>query len=197
MSPKTAAPSSVSATGQDPFQGFLSEFLDWLEKAGLSANQVADARRASRHFLIWLQNDGMAIDRVDDAVLCRFRHHDCRCVHSRHGHYKRHRRSSRHYMSRVRCLVRFLEESGRVSHPEHRDVSARRSRGEARHPGGRTPAEHPKRVFQGCARPAAGHTARRQGRLVMVSESGPSAHDSRAEPLQRTITTPLPLLMLC
>ena len=117
MSSKTAAPCSVSASGQDPFRDFLPEFLAWLEKAGLSASQVASARGASHHFLIWLQDDGTAIDRIDDAVLRRFRHHDCCCAHSRHGHYKRHRRSSRDYMSRVGRLVKFLEESGRISHP--------------------------------------------------------------------------------
>ena len=74
MSPTTTAPSSVSASGQDPFRGFLPEFFDWLEKAGLSANQIADAVGSSRHFLIWLHNDGTTIERVDHAVLCRFRH---------------------------------------------------------------------------------------------------------------------------
>lgn len=125
MSSKTTAPCSVSASGQDPFRGFLPEFLDWLEKAGLSASQVASARGASRHFLIWLQDDGTAIDRIDDAVLRRFRHHDCRCAHARHGHYKRKRRSSREYMSRVGRLVKFLEETGRVSHPGELDEGLR------------------------------------------------------------------------
>ena len=117
MSTKAAAPSPVSATDQDPFQGFLPEFLDWLKQAGLSANQVVGVQRASRHFLIWLQSDGTTIDEVDDAVLRRFRHHDCGCVHTRNGHYKRHGRSSRDYMSRVGRLVRFLEDTGRISHP--------------------------------------------------------------------------------
>ncbi len=125
MSSTTAAPCSQSATEHDPFRGFLPEFLDWLEKAGLSANEVASALRASRHFLVWLQDDGTPINRIDDAALCRFRHHDCRCVHSRHGNYKRHRRSSRDYMFRVRWLVRFLEESGRVSHPGELDDGLR------------------------------------------------------------------------
>ena len=120
MSPTTTAPGSVSASSRDPFRGFLPEFLDWLEKAGLSANQVSDAVGSSRHFLIWLHNDGTAIERVDDAVLSRFRHHDCRaarCTHSRNGHCQSNRRRSREYMFRVGRLVRFLEETGRVLHP--------------------------------------------------------------------------------
>lgn len=117
MSSKTTAPCSVPGSGQDPFRGFLPEFLDWLEKAGLSANQITSALGASRHFLIWLRDDGTSIDRIDGAVLRRFRHHDCRCAHARYGHYKRKRRSSREYMSRVGRLVKFLEETGRVSHP--------------------------------------------------------------------------------
>lgn len=120
MSPTTTALSSASASGRDPFRGFLPEFLDWLEKAGLSAKHIAVAVGSSRHFLIWLHNDGTAIERVDDAVLRRFRHHDCRaarCTHPRNGHYQGHCRRSREYMSRVSRLVKFLEETGRVSHP--------------------------------------------------------------------------------
>ena len=120
MPPKTAAPFAVSTSGRDPFRGFLPEFVDWLERTGLSANQVAVAVGSSRHFLIWLHNDGAAIERVDDAVLSRFRHHDCRaarCTHSRNGHCQSNRRRSREYMSRVGCLVKFLEETGRMLHP--------------------------------------------------------------------------------
>ena len=117
MLPKTARRNTGLATDQDPFRGFLLEFLNWLKEAGLSANQVGGVQRASRHFLIWLRSDGTAIDEVDDAVLHRFRCHDCRCVHTSYGHYKRHGRSSRDYMSRVGRLVRFLEETGRISQP--------------------------------------------------------------------------------
>ena len=69
MSPKTARRNTGLATDQDPFRGFLLEFLNWLKEAGLSANQVVGVQRASRHFLIWLRSDGTAIDEVDDAVL--------------------------------------------------------------------------------------------------------------------------------
>lgn len=103
----------------DPWTRRLSEFVEHLRQAGLSENRIVRLRTSARHFLIWLERDGTALEAIDDAVLRRFRHHDCRCARTKRGHfYKEEAERCREFVSGAVRLVRFLEKSGRIPHPE-------------------------------------------------------------------------------
>lgn len=54
--------------------------------------RIAQFQSSARHFQIWLARNGAAIKAIDDAVLRRFRHHDCRCVRTKRGHLLRRER---------------------------------------------------------------------------------------------------------
>ena len=97
--------------------GCLAECLNHLKSSGVSKGLVPIFRASARHFLVWLERDGGRLDGIDDAVLRRFRHHDCRCPRSKHTRYRNHARRSRQSMYGVLKLVRFLEDTGRTSHP--------------------------------------------------------------------------------
>ena len=110
----------------DPWPRHLSEFVDHLKQGGSSEPHVIRCRASARHFLLWLERDGTALEAIDDAVLQRFRHHDCRCVRTKHGHlYKRDVRRSWEFMTGAVRLVRFLEKSGRIPHPGELDEGFR------------------------------------------------------------------------
>ena len=96
--------------------GCLAEFLNHLKSSGVSKGLVPIFRASARHFLVWLERDGGRLDGIDDAVLRRFRHHDCRCPRSKHTRYRNHARRSRQSMYGVLKLVRFLEDTGRTFH---------------------------------------------------------------------------------
>ena len=107
---------------REPWPDHLTEFLTYLRHEGHSASQVNLFRSSARHFLIWLPADGTPLESVDDAVLRRFHHHDCRCVRTRNGLvYAANPEHSWEFMSGAVRLVRFLEGSGHIRHPGELD----------------------------------------------------------------------------
>ena len=68
-----------SGTSQDSFQGCLVPFIEHLQQEGLTEGRIRCLRASARHFLVWLGQEGIDIGAIDDAVLRRFRRHDCRC----------------------------------------------------------------------------------------------------------------------
>ena len=107
---------------REPWPGHLPEFLAHLRNEGCSESQVNLFRSSARHFLIWLTIDETPLDSVDDTVLRRFHHHDCRCVRTRNGLvYAANPEHSWEFMSGAVRLVRFLEGSGHIRHPGELD----------------------------------------------------------------------------
>ena len=107
---------------REPWPVHLPEFLAHLRHEGRSEAQVKLFRSSARHFLIWLATDETPLESVDDTVLRRFHHHDCRCVRTRNGHvYAADPERWWEFMSGAICLVRFLEGSGHIRHPGELD----------------------------------------------------------------------------
>ena len=107
---------------REPWPDHLTEFLAHLRDEGYSKSQFNLFRSSARHFLIWLPGDGTPLDSVDDDVLRRFHHHDCRCVRTRNGLvYTANPEHSWEFMSGAVQLVRFLERSGHIRHPGELD----------------------------------------------------------------------------
>lgn len=110
----------------EPGPRYLSEFVEHLRREGMSERRIAQLRSSAWHFLVWLERDGTALEAIDDAVLRRFRHHDCRCVRTKRGHLSwRDADRCREFVSGAVRLVRFLEESGRIPHPGELDEGFR------------------------------------------------------------------------
>ncbi|MXX87765.1 MAG: tyrosine-type recombinase/integrase [Boseongicola sp. SB0677_bin_26] len=97
----------------------LAEFRNFLHQARHGPDFIDKALGSARHFLIWLKRSGIRLDSVDDAVLRRFRDHDCTCPRHPNGGglYKRHAPRPQATVAHVQRFVRFLEISGRTRHP--------------------------------------------------------------------------------
>lgn len=131
----------------------LGAFAADLQSAGLSAEHDRLVRRGARHFLIWLDLRGIAVGSVDDAVLCAFRRHDCRCPGMEPERRRRPASDGRPFLTGALRLIRFLEDRGDIAHPGelgtnlhhleaflahcgeqgHRPLGIRRYRGSCRH----------------------------------------------------------------
>ena len=107
---------SRSETSQDPFHGGLAGFIDHLKQEGLTEGRVRCLRASARHFLVWLGQEDIDIGVIDDAVLRRFRRHDCRCPTMERERRKMLAGPSRRFASGALRLVRFFEQSGRLQH---------------------------------------------------------------------------------
>ena len=110
---------------RDPFRLYRTEFLDYLRQSGLSESAFGRLLGPARHFLTWLEQEGLSIAAIDDAVLCRFRDHVCRCPWPSRGKYRANVKRSRKDLSGVLWLVRFFEETGRTGNPEECDNAIR------------------------------------------------------------------------
>ena len=73
------ASSPPSGTTQGAFHGCLAPFIEYLQREGLTESRIRCLRASARHFLVWLGQEDIDIGVIDDAVLRRFRRHDCRC----------------------------------------------------------------------------------------------------------------------
>jgi site-specific recombinase XerD len=89
----------------------LTAFLSSLQ--GSAARSVALYKAAARHFLYWIEQRGIAVSAIDDGVVRRFEKHRCRCQG-----FSRHEPNRPTFTSRVRRLVRFLEDQGVVDVPD-------------------------------------------------------------------------------
>ena len=97
----------------DPFQSIISEYVAYLEQAGLSGRSVADYQGPVQHFLIWLDKTGTAIDAVDGRVTRQFLGHDCTCpppfMNKRSGSP-----AAIGSVAPISWFARFLEATGRT-----------------------------------------------------------------------------------
>ena len=105
-----------SEASQDPLHGGLAGFIDHLKREGLTESRIRRLRASARHFLVWLDQEGIDIGVIDDAVLRRFRRHDCRCPRMEGERRKMLAGTSRRFASGALKLVRFFEQSGRLQH---------------------------------------------------------------------------------
>ena len=119
------ASSPRSGTSQDSFHGCLAPFIEHLKQEGLTEGRIRCLRASARHFLVWLDQEDIEIGVIDDAVLRRFRRHDCRCPGMERERRKMLAGRSRQFVSGALRLVRFFEQSGRLQHPGELDEGLR------------------------------------------------------------------------
>ena len=53
--------------------------IEHLQRERLDGNRIHCLRASARHFLVWLGQEDIDIVVIDDAVVRRFRRHDCQC----------------------------------------------------------------------------------------------------------------------
>ena len=105
----------------DPFQSTLSQFAEYLLRAGLSESSIAGYQGPARHFLTWLDAAGTEVGVVDGGVVRQFLNHDCTCLLTDSmGRATRFLQSGRS-VAPIAWFVRFLEESGRTPAPGELD----------------------------------------------------------------------------
>ena len=119
------ASSPRSGTSPDSFHGCLAPFIQHLKQEGLTEGRIRCLRASARHFLVWLGLEDIDIGVADDAVLRRFRRHDCRCPKMERERRKMLAGRSRGFVSGALRLVRFLEQSGHIQHPGELDEGLR------------------------------------------------------------------------
>ena len=119
------APKTLSETGPGLPIDILGAFIDSLRAARYSASQISTLRRGARHFLTWLRLCDIAVASVDDAVLCAFRRHDCRCPDMEGERQRMCSSNGRRTITGALNLVRFLEDQGCIPHPGELDANLR------------------------------------------------------------------------
>ena len=72
-------PARSGASQESFFHGCLAAVIEHLTQDGLTESRIRCLRASVRHFLAWLGQEDIDISVIDDAVLRRFRRHDCRC----------------------------------------------------------------------------------------------------------------------
>ena len=89
----------------------LAEFHDCLHEARHGPLSIDRRLGSARHFLVWLRRSGIPLGGIDDAVLRRFRDHDCTCPRHPNGGalYKRRAPRPQESLGHVQQFVRFLE----------------------------------------------------------------------------------------
>ena len=117
--------STRSGASRDSFHGCVAAFVEHLKQEGLTAGRIRNLRASARHFLVWLDQEGIEIGVIDDAVLRRFRRHDCRCPGMERERRKMLARRSRQFVSGALRLVRFFEHTRRIQHPGELDEGLR------------------------------------------------------------------------
>ena len=117
--------SSRSGASQDSFHGCPAAFIEHLKQEGLTESRIRCLRASAHHFLVWLGQEDIDIGVIDDAVLRRFRRHDCRCPRMERERRKMLAGRSRQFVSGALRLVRFFEQSGRLQHPGELDEGLR------------------------------------------------------------------------
>ena len=117
--------SSRSGASQASFHGWLAAFIEHLKQEGLTEGRIRCLRASARHFLVWLGQEDIDIGVIDDAVLRRFRRHDCRCPGMERERRKMLTGRSRQFVSGALRLVRFFEQSGRLQHSGELDEGLR------------------------------------------------------------------------
>ncbi len=99
------------------FQHHLQAFVDYLRRCDFTENTISSLWRSARHLLVWLHQEGVAIVSVDDAVLRRFRHHECGCAGTLPSRRKETTVYPRPLMTGALKLVQYLEDTGHIPHP--------------------------------------------------------------------------------
>ena len=106
---------------RDPFQSTISQFAEYLQRAGLSECSIVGYQEPARHFLIWLDGAGTKVGAVDGGVVRQFLNHDCTCLlpHPM-GNPTRSLQSGR-CVAPIAWFAKFLEETGRTPVPGELD----------------------------------------------------------------------------
>ncbi len=105
-----------SGASRESFQECLAAFVAHLKQEGLTGGRIRCLRASARHFLVWLDQEGIEIGALDDAVLRRFRRHDCRCRGMERERRKMLAGRSRQFVSGALRLVRYFEYTRRIQH---------------------------------------------------------------------------------
>ena len=167
------ASSPRSGTSQDSFHGCLAPFIEHLKQEGLTEGRIRCLRASARHFLVWLGQEDIDIGVIDDAVLRRFRRHDCRCRRMERERRKMLAGRSRQFASGA------LRPRPR-KHPEYGDLPAQRPDREARRTRSKAPSGDQKGFVQGGTGPVARDPEGRPRPIVMESDSGLAGRVRRA-----------------
>ncbi len=101
----------------------LGALVEHLRAAGLTARRIRALRLGAQHFLAWLDLWSIPFEPVDDAVLCAFRRHDCRCSGMKGERHKMLTSDKRGFMTGALKLVQFLEDEGCIAHPGELDAN--------------------------------------------------------------------------
>ena len=110
-------PCAVFQPEHDPLNPYIEEFHEHLRRSSLSERVILTYIGYARHFLTWHRQSGLDIQLIDDAVLRRFRDHDCSCPRYHLSWSQTQGRRLRNRLSGVLRLVGFFEQIGRTRHP--------------------------------------------------------------------------------
>lgn len=86
----------------------VEAFADYLRGAGYACGTVDQYRFSCRHFVAWLHQLRIPLSHIDEAIVERFRDHDCICP----GYFVRRGQRSRHGMAHLARFARFLLATG-------------------------------------------------------------------------------------
>ena len=114
-----------SRVGSGLLSDILGVFIRHLQAEGLSASRIRHLRLGAQHFLTWLDLWSIPIESVDNATLCSFRRHDCRCPGMEGERRKILTSGLRGFMTGALRLVQFLEDQECIPHPGELDVNLR------------------------------------------------------------------------
>ncbi len=104
------------------YKDVLSDFEDSLKQEGRSTLSSNKNLGTARHFLVWLGLQGIPLESVDEAALLGYRDHHCDCFAWKNGSRGKPRRHGRDRFAIKRAMrfVEFLEDTGRIKHPDER-----------------------------------------------------------------------------
>ena len=106
----------------------VTEFLDYLRKAGIAEGYLQEFPGPVKHLLVWLDRNRIGLDAVDGDVVRRFLTHSCDCTRPAGERYQTRHLHKPAFKSRIFHFVQFLEETGRIENPSSLDEGLRRVR---------------------------------------------------------------------
>lgn len=104
----------------------VTEFLDYLRKAGMAPGYLQEFPGPIKHLLVWLDRNRIGLNAVDGEVVRRFLTHSCDCPRPHGERYQTRHLHKPAFKGRIFHFVRFLEESGRIENPSSLDEGLRR-----------------------------------------------------------------------
>lgn len=104
----------------------VTEFLDYLRKAGTAEGYLQEFPGPVKHLLVWLDRNDIAFEAVDGDIVRKFLAHECTCPRPPGERYQTRHLHKPVFRGRIFHFVRFLEESGRIANPSSLDESLKR-----------------------------------------------------------------------